>query len=337
MRKAFSLLLALMLLSMAFGAASASVSATPNQELAFRTGPNTAYVWVGHMPQSTRIRAFEYEMGNDVTWVLVEYEDGGRVYRAYTGLKRMSVSGSIPWASHLDRTVRMLEWSSVLAAPSSRGGYRGAVNQGESVTLLDYEGGYAFIEFYDASNGAKSRGYVDAWRIDDSGSGYDVRVGVRAEPNQKLGFRSGPNTRFTEIGTFPQSTQIVAYEYEMGNDVAWVLCEFRQDGWRVRGYTGLKRMTVQGTIPWADHLYETIYVPYGCEILAAPGTDGLYRGRLNGGAGVTLLEYDGDYAFIEYNDRDTGRAARGYIEASVVSDAYNWEYGTEEEDWAWGE
>ena len=165
MKKLLAALLAATLLAALLTTASAAVSATPNQKLALRTGPNTRYVELYTLPQSTRITAFEYESGNGVTWVLVEYTYNGEVCRGYTGLKRMSVHGSIPWADHLDRRVSVSRAGTVYAAPTRSGGYRGRVERRDTVTLLRYEGSWAYIEFDD--RGTPSRGYVEAGMLGD--------------------------------------------------------------------------------------------------------------------------------------------------------------------------
>lgn len=311
--------------------AVAAVNATPNQKLAFRTGPNTKYVELYTLSKSTDISAIEYEEGNGVTWVLVEFTYQGERVRAYTGLKRMSVHGNIPWATHLWSRVNVNTSGRVYAAPGSDAAYRGWVDAGETVTLLRYDGSYAFIEFYDASNGATSRGWIPDWMVDDegyydeydavTGSTYDYDAptysygsyGVSATLNQKMALRTGPNTKYVELYTVPQSTQITAYEYEEGNGVTWVLVEFFYQGQRVRGYTGLKRMTVHGSIPWAD-AGVSCSVYSGGSVYAAPSYDAAYRGKVNTGERVTLLGYDNGYAFIEFYDGANGALSRGYIE-----------------------
>ena len=329
MRRILSLALVLcVLLSVS---ALAAVRAVPNQKLAFRTGPNTKYVELYTLPQSTDITAIEYEEGNGVTWVLVEFTYQGERVRAYTGLKRMSVQGNIAWATHLWSTVNVNTTGQVYAAPSGNAAYRGRVDAGESVTLLRYDGAYAFIEFYDAANGATSRGWIPDWMVDDEGyydepdavteSTYDYQPpnysygssGVSATPNQKLSLRTGPNTKYVELYTLPQSTPITAYEYEEGNGVTWVLVEFFYQGQRVRGYTGLKRMSVHGSIPWADG-GTGCSVYQGGTVYAAPSYDAAYRGKVNSGERVTLLGYENGYAYIEFYDGANGALSRGYIE-----------------------
>ena len=310
-----------LLLALTAAAALASVEATPNQKLAFRTGPNREYVWLYNLSKSTSIRAIEYEKGNGVTWVLVEYEHDGFVCRAYTGLKRMSVHGDIPWAIHENRSCRVDESVQVFAAPTERGAYRGYLYEGEWITLLRYEGDYAFIEFSD--DGTPSRGYVKAWAIDDAdmpSSPYDDwDAGVKkvpATPNQKLYLRTGPNRKYIGLYNMPQSTSIQAIEYEKGNGVTWVLVEYQRQGFTCRGYTGLKRMSVDGDIPWANHLDESVRMAVDATVLAAPTERADYRGTVRRGEWVQLLRYEGDYAFIEFSDG--GTPSRGYVEADQI-------------------
>ena len=313
--------------------ALASVPATPNQRLAFRTGPNTKYVELYSLPQSTSIQAIEYERGNGVTWVLVEFSYQGEKCRAYTGLKRMSVNGSIPWADHIDETVWIGEGGQVCAAPTSRGAYRGYVEAGDQVTLLDYEGDYAYIEFSDG--GIPSRGYVPDWMLDDSGDDddyydyYDYEeyddyddgevetlYSVPARPNQELAFRTGPNTKYAWMYHMPQSTSLQAIEYEEGNGVTWVLVEFSRNGRVSRGYTGLKRMSVRGDIPWASFINERTRVIDDGTVYAAPDDSAERRGRISAGTSVTLLRYEGYYAYIEYSEG--GTPSRGYVQDWMI-------------------
>ena len=157
-RKATIALMLAMLLCLGF-TARAAVPATPKMRLCIRTGPNTKYVELFSLGPSAKVKAIEYEKGNGITWVLLQYHNKGKLHRAYTGLKRVTVNGDIPWASHIDEDVRVLFSGQVYSAPDEEGGWRGHLDEGDWVTLLDYEGDYAFIEYADAA-GARRRGYV---------------------------------------------------------------------------------------------------------------------------------------------------------------------------------
>lgn len=216
---------------------SAGVPATPNQKLAFRTGPNTKYVELYTLPASTSITAIEYEEGNDVTWVLVEYTRDGSVCRAYTGLKRMTVHGSIPWANHNGQQVTIHDDCTVLAAPSSRGAYRSKLFAGETVTILEYESDMVFVEFYDTAYGAPNRGYIPAWAIENSSaysgsSGQDwYHYGGNSDPmgtkvicncDEWVSLRETPSTSARRVAKVPLGAEVEAFYYSS----EWYECNY---------------------------------------------------------------------------------------------------------------
>ena len=312
--------------------ALASVRAVPNQKLSFRTGPNTKYVELYTLAQSTSITAIEYEEGNGVTWVLVEFTKDGERVCAYTGLKRMSVQGDIPWANHINTPVIVNTAGQVYAAPGYDGAYRGKVVEGETVELLRYDGDFVYIEFYDGKNKAPSRGWIPERMISGEGNYSDDSIniqvqpsqgGVSATPNQELAFRTGPRTDYNWMFHMPESTQLTAIEYEQGSGVTWVLVEFIKDGERVRGYTGLKRMAVHGDIPWANHLNQPVTLDAGGPVYAAPSADAGYRGNVFFGDTVTLLRWDGDYAYIEFYDEDDDAISRGWAPGWMIAGGSN--------------
>ena len=134
------------------------VRAVPNQKLAFRTGPNTAFGELYTLPESTDIVALEIEYGNDVPWVLVEYQYNGKRVRAYTGLKRMDLTGYVPNANHERLARRLVNQGTVYAAPDLHAEIRATLSAGTTVTFLGYEGAFCFIEY--TAYGEQNRGYV---------------------------------------------------------------------------------------------------------------------------------------------------------------------------------
>ena len=136
-------------------------------------------------------------------------------------------------------------------------------------------------------------------------------AGVRAIPNQKLSFRTGPNTAFAELDTLSQDTPIVALELEEGNGVTWVLVEFEYYGSRMRAYTGLKRMSLTGYIPYADHYNLSRRLVLDGQVYTAPDLNATVRDVLPAGTSVTFLGFEGAYCFIEY--RWGGELDRGYV------------------------
>lgn len=142
-----------------------SGEAVANQDLYLRTGPNTMYAELGWMPQSTDLLAIQYEEGNGVTWVLVEYWDGAGWVRGYTGLKRMTVYGDIPWAQMQWAYGYMTDFAMVYSAPYESAHVRTVLDDYSDVTILQFENGYAFIEFVDEFTGELTRGYVESGMV----------------------------------------------------------------------------------------------------------------------------------------------------------------------------
>ncbi len=190
MKKRLACLLLILAVCLPSLAALADVSATPNQRLFFRTGPNTKFVGIGHMPETTALTAIEYESGNGVTWVLVEYERDGKLERAYTGLKRMTVNGDIPWADHLDIEATVTSACSVYGGPGTWYMLRSGLRYGDTVTLLRFDDGFAYVEFDDADAGEPSRGWIDSACLDD-GWWYEPPYEDTLEDRYGVSFSSG--------------------------------------------------------------------------------------------------------------------------------------------------
>lgn len=135
--------------------------------------------------------------------------------------------------------------------------------------------------------------------------------GVRAAANQPLAFRTGPNTAYGELYTLPQDTPIVAIELEEGNGVIWALVEFQHAGRRVRAYTGLKRLNLMDSVPYAEHERLKRSLVSGSTVYAAPDLNAEVRCTLPEGYEVVFLGFDGAYCFIEYSV--SGALDRGYV------------------------
>lgn len=152
-------------------------------------------------------------------------------------------------------------------------------------------------------------------------------LAVTATPNQKLAMRSGPSTHYTEPGSMPQNTALTAIEYEEGSGVTWVYIEFWRDGKLDRGYTGLKRMTVNGKIPYAQHLYQTDYMDESCNVYSGPGDYYLSHYYIYDGTEVSVLRYEDGFAFIEYYDEYKDALIRGWVETYQLEGGDDDDYG----------
>lgn len=143
--------------------------------------------------------------------------------------------------------------------------------------------------------------------------------GERGYPTQRLSFRTGPNTRYAEMFTMPQSTDVTVISFEEGNGVIWVLCRFWYDGHEYYGYTGLKRFAMSDSdLPWSDFDYQSACALYDMEVYSAPSGNGAQRGKLSGGELVSVLAEDGSYSFIEFYDAAHSAPSRGWVRAGAL-------------------
>ena len=98
-KRVIALLLALLVLLPEM--ALAAVPGTLNQQMATRSGPGTKYTEeLGTLPSSTDITVTAQVETAGTIWYQVEFRESGRLYRAYTGKKRVNAYGSIPWESN---------------------------------------------------------------------------------------------------------------------------------------------------------------------------------------------------------------------------------------------
>lgn len=189
----------LLVLLMAIAGLSASAAmAFPNQQLSFRTGPNTRYTELFTLPQSTSITPLELEEGNGVMWVMCEFTYKGNTYHGYTGLKRMDLVGNIMVADHIFRNACMIQGCSVYTAPSSNAAVRGKVGQYELVNYLRSENGYDYIEFYDSASKSPSRGWVNTNYVDLS----DCAASFMTEASSVYAEASSSSRKVGKVGKY---------------------------------------------------------------------------------------------------------------------------------------
>lgn len=147
MRKYISVLLLFVLLSVPAQAVTQGGIAVPNQKLHFHTGPNTAFTDLYVLPKSTDVIAIEMEEGNDVTWVLCDFEYKGNRVRGYTGLKRLDLCEPVLWTSNYNLSRTLISDGDVYAAPDDTTLRRATLKAGTTVTFLNFEGSFCFIEY----------------------------------------------------------------------------------------------------------------------------------------------------------------------------------------------
>ena len=146
-----------MVLSLLCGAACADgafwvrYSATLNQKMATRSGPGTEYTEeLGTHAQRTQIVVLQQEMGGSVPWAMVEFSYKGGLYRAYTGMKRINTTQSIPWADENPQEALVLNDVRVFYGPGQQYVPRKQLLAvGMAVHVLATEQGYALIDYYE--------------------------------------------------------------------------------------------------------------------------------------------------------------------------------------------
>lgn len=78
-------------------------------------------------------------------------------------------------------------------------------------------------------------------------SGQTGSNGINTTLKMRLATRSGPSTRYTELGSYFQEgspIRVLTKAFDYGNGIWWVQVEFTYQGTLRRAYTGLKRVNV---------------------------------------------------------------------------------------------
>lgn len=163
MKRLLSLILLLCLLH---ASALADIAAEANQKIATRSGPGTKYTEeLGTLPMNTKLTVIEMVTTDGTPWCMFEYSNNGKLYRAYTGLKRLNVfSGSIPEGSlsYTDDTV--IAAGKGYYGPGTQYAQRKeTLSKGMTVRVYSVTGEYALCD-YKPSGSKWVRAYVPtAW------------------------------------------------------------------------------------------------------------------------------------------------------------------------------
>lgn len=126
---------------------------TLNQRMATRTGPSTDYPEPGtFLSKGKQVRIISVAFdANEVPWVQVEFTYGKKHIRAYTGLKRFDQVdvNDIPREFNYDFEAILNQDVTPLYGPGTEySAYSFTLEAGSSVSVIDYENGYAMCDFY---------------------------------------------------------------------------------------------------------------------------------------------------------------------------------------------
>ena len=146
---------------------------------------------------------------------------------------------------------------------------------------------------------------------------YFPYTGVKATLNQKMATRTGPNTKYTEPGTFAQSTSISVFYQTSGNGVMWGMVEFKYNGEWYRLYTGMKRINA-ASVPKDSEKYISIYLKSSVVPKYGPGAGyAVQPYKLPSGGKVKAFYQEDGYVMVDYEGFD--QVVRGWIPLSSLN------------------
>lgn len=125
------------------------IPATLTMKLSTRLGPGTAYSEeLGTLPQTTPITVFEQVTMHGVPWVMVEYEYKSQRYRAYTGMKRVSASQTVPTGNTDPQWAVVLEQTEAYYGPGTQYARHAAdVPAGTALEVYGVENGFLLCDY----------------------------------------------------------------------------------------------------------------------------------------------------------------------------------------------
>lgn len=177
-RKWFVLLacVCLMMTSILPGALADGMNAAKaglKMRIATRTGPSTAYTEPGTFFvsnwQYAQVKVISKAFGSGVWWVQVEFTDGGRLYRAYTGVKRVDVDLN---GIEQEQTLGTAVLSTAGDTPAHYGPgthyapMKDPVPWGAEGTVVMAENGYVLLDYYDEYLNQQRRAWLPADDVD---------------------------------------------------------------------------------------------------------------------------------------------------------------------------
>ena len=141
-----------------------AVQVTLNQRLATRSGPGTEYDELGsYFKAGTRLTALSagWDERNEIWWVQVEFNYGGEMRRAYTGLKRLDMNVNRVRTESPVCGARVIHNATVYYGPGSNyTAHRNRIAAGTEGLVYWAENGYAQFETYDYSQGVLRRFWI---------------------------------------------------------------------------------------------------------------------------------------------------------------------------------
>ena len=137
---------------------------------------------------------------------------------------------------------------------------------------------------------------------------------VKIHPNQNISTRSGPGTKYTEPGTFSKNYDYTVYYQTQGNSVNWGYVEFEGNSGKIRAYTGVKRFSSDGYLPYDEESWTYAYVNTSFQTRYGPGYDYVEAPYESPSYGTYVQAYytENNWTMIEYT-LSNGYQHRGWV------------------------
>lgn len=181
----FAALLVCLLLMLATAASAAGWDTNLTMRLSTRTGPSTAYTEPGTFFSDWRgvtVKVLSKALSGSTWWVQVEFSTGGKLYRAYTGAKRIAMDISyVPEEEVIGAGYVNLSYNvNAYYGPGTNYAPVPELVPGNAQgSIIAYENGFALLDFYDSSIAMQRRAWISAdhlhidWYTSQPSGGYD--------------------------------------------------------------------------------------------------------------------------------------------------------------------
>jgi len=141
-------------------------------------------------------------------------------------------------------------------------------------------------------------------------------TGQSATLIERMATRTGPNTKYTEPGTFSIDTDITVFYQTEGNGVMWAMVEFQNNRQWYRLYTGMKRIDADW-VPRDDEAYETRRLSRDATPVYGPGEHyASSKVKISSGERVKVFFEEGGYVMIDYEGGK--QVLRGWVPVSAI-------------------
>lgn len=162
MKRIFSIFLVLIFLLTLTGLSeSYRIHTTLKMRLSTRSGPSTLYTESGsYFKKGDPITALSkaYDKRNEIWWIQVEFEAGGKKYRAYTGHKRVNVSlDDLPEETLFENGRTNEETTQYYGPGTAFKTMQHKLPAGTEGLVVHYEDGFVHFEYFDEEKNQKRR------------------------------------------------------------------------------------------------------------------------------------------------------------------------------------